>query len=101
MVARELATGSPAVMLVRVRLFAIARERAGRPTIDVEITDAATIADLKMQIAALVPSLSSLLPAIRFSVDGVYAEDATPIPPGSDLAAIPPVSGGTATGMGR
>ena len=88
-------------MLARVRLFAIARERAGRPSIEVELTDGATIADLKARIAELVPSLASILPTIRFSVDAHYADDDTLIPPDADLAAIPPVSGGMISGTSR
>ena len=88
-------------MLVRVRLFAIARERVGRPEIEVELGDRSTVADLKAGLALLVPSLVSLLPTIRIAVNAEYADDATQIPPGADLAAIPPVSGGLFSGMIR
>jgi molybdopterin converting factor small subunit len=81
-------------MLVRVRLFAIARERAGSQVVDVDLPEPATVADLKAAILTQAPSLATLLPVLRFSVNSEYADDITPIPYGADLAAIPPVSGG-------
>jgi molybdopterin converting factor subunit 1 len=82
-------------MLVQVRLFAIARERAGRKVVEVDLPEPATVADLKAAILSQTPSLASLLPVLRFSVNSEYADDTTPIPQGADLAAIPPVSGGS------
>ena len=82
-------------MLVRVRLFAVARERAGRSILETELPDGATVHDLKAAIGRDVPSLAPLLGSIRFSVNAEYASDVTPIPPNAELAAIPPVSGGT------
>jgi molybdopterin converting factor small subunit len=81
-------------MLARVRLFAVARERAGRSVVEVELSEGATVADLKAAIVAEVPNLAPLIDIMRFAVGSEYADDATPIPPGADLAAIPPVSGG-------
>jgi molybdopterin converting factor small subunit len=82
-------------MLVQVRLFAIARQRAGRQVVEVDLPETATVADLKAAILSQTPSLASLLPVLRFSVNSEYADDTTPIPHGADLAAIPPVSGGS------
>ncbi len=81
-------------MRVTVRLFAIARERAGAPTIELELPANPTVADLRASLGAAVPGLIPALPAIRFSVNAEYADDATPIPLHAELAAIPPVSGG-------
>lgn len=81
-------------MLARVRMFAAARERAGRAVVEVDLPDPARVADLRQALASAVPTLAGLLPSLRFAVDAEYADDATPIPPGADLAAIPPVSGG-------
>jgi molybdopterin converting factor small subunit len=82
-------------MLAQVRLFAIARERAGRQVVEVELPEPATVSDLKVAIRTQAPSLAPLLPVLRFSVNSEYADDTTPIPHGADLAAIPPVSGGS------
>ena len=82
-------------MLVRVHLFAIARERAGRSVVEVDLPDDATVMDLKWALNDLIPSLAPITSSARFSVDTEYADDSTPIPPGADLALIPPVSGGS------
>jgi molybdopterin converting factor small subunit len=81
-------------MRARVQLFAIARQRAGRPFVEVELPDGASVAELKRAIHEAVPELAAVLPMARFSVNAEYADDATPIPPGAELALIPPVSGG-------
>lgn len=81
-------------MLVELRLFALARDRAGRPTLALDLPEPATVADLKRALVAAVPGLEALLPVLKFAVDSEYADDATPIRAGSELAAIPPVSGG-------
>lgn len=81
-------------MLVELKLFAVARQRAGRPTLSLEIPEGARVADLRRALAATCPDLAPLVPALLFAVNAEYASDDQPIPPGADLAAIPPVSGG-------
>jgi molybdopterin converting factor subunit 1 len=78
-----------------VLLFALARERAGRPSLTVDLPESATVDDLKLALARACPALAPLLPTIRIAVNSEYASDDQPIPPGSELAAIPPVSGGS------
>ena len=81
-------------MRATVLLFALAREKAGRPSLSVDLPEAATVADLKSALAIACPSLAPLLPTIRLAINSEYATDDQPIPPGAELAAIPPVSGG-------
>ncbi|MDX2035734.1 MAG: MoaD/ThiS family protein [Isosphaeraceae bacterium] len=81
-------------MRIRLRLFAIAKERAGRPTIELEVPDHGTISDLKRALSEAVPGLDPVIDRIRFAIGTDYADDDTPIPPNADVAAIPPVSGG-------
>jgi len=85
-------------MQVRVRLFAIARERAGAPEIALDLPEGATVAALKAAIRSQTPALAPLLPSLMFAVDAEYAVDETVIPPGAEVAAIPPVSGGSGIG---
>ena len=82
-------------MRVRVQLFAVARQRAGRSVVEVEVPGGSTVADLKAALRDQVPDLAPVLPTARFALDAEYADDATPIPPGADVALIPPVSGGS------
>jgi molybdopterin synthase catalytic subunit len=82
---------------VRVRLFAILRERAGRESIDVELADGATVASALAALsehAALAPVLDRM--PVRMAVNRAYASPETPLGPGDELALIPPVSGGAA-----
>ena len=81
-------------MKVDVKLFAVARELAGCDRVTVELADCANVADLRNGLAIAIPGLAPLLPQIMFAVNSDYASDTTPIPPGADIACIPPVSGG-------
>lgn len=86
-------------MRVQIRLFAVLRERAGADRIDVDLEgESATAEALKAAIAAQHPALEPLLGVVRVAVDEAFATSDTPIGPDSDIALIPPVSGGS--GMG-
>jgi molybdopterin converting factor subunit 1 len=77
-----------------VRLFAVARDRAGRPQVDIDLPLPATVADLRLMLALQHPELAALAPSVSIAVDSEYANDATLILPGAQVALIPPVSGG-------
>jgi len=79
---------------VRVRLFAVAREAAGNDSVELELPEQATIALLRRRLVQRVPRLAALAGRLVFAVDREYADDAMKIPPGADVACIPPVSGG-------
>lgn len=89
--------GRGAVVKVNVRLFAIVRQHVGQSSVSLDLPDHATVADLKSSLATAYPSLEPLLPNLMISVNSQYAADESPIPPHADLAAIPPVSGGSGT----
>ena len=59
-----------------------------------ELADGATVATLKSALAAAYPALASIVPSLMIAIDNDYATDDALIPPGAELAAIPPVSGG-------
>ena len=81
-------------MNVRVRLFAVAREVAGRDVLAVELTSGAKVADVRRALVAAVPALEPVLSHSLVAVDAQYAADATPVDEHSEIALIPPVSGG-------
>ena len=81
-------------MKVAVRLFAVAKQTAGRETVELELADGATIAQLRSRLAAEVPPLAGLLGQMMFAIEARYAADEAVIPPGAEVACIPPVSGG-------
>jgi len=79
---------------LRLRLFAAARDLAGRDTIELSLPTGATVAILRRELAAQVPELANLLPHVMFAINQEYAADATTIPADAEVACIPPVSGG-------
>ena len=62
-------------MQATVLLFALAREKAGRPTLTVDLPEPATVADLKAALARACPALAPLLPTLRIAIDSEYAAD--------------------------
>lgn len=83
-------------MIVRIRLFAILRERTGHDSLDLELENDATVADALRALAERGPlaDLLGRLP-VQMAVNRDYATPATPLRPDDELALIPPVSGGT------
>jgi len=79
---------------ITVRLFAMARDLAGSPSVEVDVDENANIADLRAALINAFPALSDIVDHMLFSVDSEYASDHTTITAESDIGCIPPVSGG-------
>ncbi|HEU4722591.1 MAG TPA: molybdenum cofactor biosynthesis protein MoaE [Gemmatimonadaceae bacterium] len=82
-------------MVVRIRLFAQLRERAGTSELELELPEGACVRD-----ALATPAVSSLaagLPLV-LAVNREYASEDVSLSPDDELALIPPVSGGATTG---
>ena len=79
---------------MEVLLFGIAREIVGetRLTISPE-ENVETVGDLKKQLKQRFPELQRLSSMV-VAVDAEYANDEQLLSPGSEVALIPPVSGG-------
>ena len=80
--------------MVRLRLFAVAREIVGAEVLEIELADGATVGALREAFASRAPAIAHLLPHMLFAVGNEYAEDGAPIAPNAEVACIPPVSGG-------
>jgi molybdopterin converting factor subunit 1 len=80
---------------IRVRLFAIQRELAGAREVPIELGDGATVEDAWAAVVARFPVLAPGRPSVRFARNGDYAEPATFLGDGDEVAFIPPVSGGS------
>jgi MoaE-MoaD fusion protein len=80
-------------MVVRVRLFAQLRERAGASELSLELPEGARVRDALADAA--VAALADGLPLVM-AVNREYASEDAPLAPGDELALIPPVSGGAA-----
>jgi MoaE-MoaD fusion protein len=72
-----------------VRLFAALRERVGSGSVEVELPDGAVVGDVWRAL-----DLGDEPSGLLFAVNRDYAERATVIGPGDEVAVIPPVSGG-------
>jgi sulfur-carrier protein len=81
-------------MKVQVKLFAAARELAGRDVLELELRQPATVADLRLAIGETLPALRKILPHTVWAVNAEYAGDDHVITEDSEVALIPPVSGG-------
>jgi molybdopterin synthase catalytic subunit len=81
-------------MLVRVRLFAQLRERAGAPVLELDLPDGARVADA----IAAVGDLAEGLPLVM-AVNREYADADVTLQASDELALVPPVSGGAGTAL--
>jgi molybdopterin converting factor subunit 1 len=81
-------------MNVTVRLFARARDLAGRDSLTLETPSAITVAELRRRIGAACPPLSSLLSRCAVAVNDEFANDDMTVPADAEIALLPPVSGG-------
>ncbi len=85
----------PAEMVVQIRLFAVLRERFGTDSLELRLPCDATVGDALASLHER-PALRALARPIPLvmAVNREYADDATVLAPGDELALIPPVSGG-------
>jgi MoaE-MoaD fusion protein len=81
-------------MRVTLLYFAAARERAGVPRETVQLHDGATAGDAREAACAAHPGLRAIVDRLRLAVDQEFASAERPLRDGSEVAFIPPVSGG-------
>lgn len=81
-------------MMVRVLLFAAAREAAGLDDASLDLPAGATVADAFASLVAAHPRLAAVLPACRSAIDEEFAPRTSALRDGATLAVLPPVSGG-------
>ncbi len=81
-------------MLVRVLLFAAARDFAQASALSIELPERATVAQLRSAIAREHPALASLLSRSAIAVNHDFADDHHLLEAHDEVAVIPPVSGG-------
>lgn len=81
-------------MKVFVHLFGVARERVGRNVVEVEVRPPATAGDVAAQLLLHHSALGDLLATAAVAVDREFATLDTPVTEASEVALLPPVSGG-------
>ena len=79
---------------VRVRLFALYRERAGVGELSLELDPGATVSRLVEEVRHLYPNLAPPTVDIVAAVNAEYAAPDLVLSDGDEVALIPPVSGG-------
>jgi molybdopterin converting factor small subunit len=75
-------------------MFAGLRERTGQDLMRVELAPQANVGDLRRRLASLMPEMGSLLERCAVAVDDEFAEESLALSSDSDIALLPPVSGG-------
>jgi molybdopterin synthase catalytic subunit len=81
-------------MRIAVKLFAAGRALAGASEATIELGPHATAGDVRRALAEQHAALAALAGRSLIAVNAEYADDATPLAAGDDVALIPPVSGG-------
>ena len=81
-------------MKVRVKLFAVAKELAGCDELAIDLPQGATVGDLRATVMSTSPMLARIVPHALWAVGVEYANDDTALNEKSEVALIPPVSGG-------
>src|SRR5436190_20264565 len=86
--------GYDRAMRIRVKLFAILRDRAGCGELELKLADAANVDAALAHIAEGSPAIADLLPCAAIAVNLEYVNRDQVLKDGDELALIPPVSGG-------
>jgi sulfur-carrier protein len=81
-------------MIVRVHLFARAKDLAGTDVLSLDLTANADVAELRRRLAEQVPSLATLLQRSALAVNQEFARDEQKLSADTEIALLPPVSGG-------
>jgi len=81
-------------MIVKVLLFAAARDAVGESSLEMAIDDTACVGDLRQALVEQYPSLAPVLSRCSVSVDREYSTDDRSLYHGAEVGLIPPVSGG-------
>ena len=81
-------------MHIRVKLFAVLRDRAGAAELGLEIPAGETVEGAARAVAQRFPEVAPFLPRVAYAVNESYAKPDVVLNDGDELALIPPVSGG-------
>ncbi len=81
-------------MKVKVKFFAILRERVGKGEITTEIRDGSTVAELWESLRAEYPNLSPTATRLLYAVNQDYVGAEHVLKERDEVVFVPPVSGG-------
>jgi molybdopterin synthase catalytic subunit len=81
-------------MNLNIRLFATLKELAGASSVQIELEEPSTVADLLKMIGIKYPNMELSLQSTLVSVNHEYAERELMLKSNNEIALFPPVSGG-------
>jgi molybdopterin synthase catalytic subunit len=81
-------------MRIRIRLFAVLREKAGVDEVYLDVEDGSTAADAARILMTQHPEIRPMADIALFAVNTEYVDANFPLSENDELALIPPVSGG-------
>jgi len=81
-------------MTLTVLFFAQARDRAGCARRTLELPDGSRVGDAVAALRAEHPALEPLWPHLKIAMNGALVAEQASLVTGSELALLPPVSGG-------
>jgi MoaE-MoaD fusion protein len=81
-------------MKLRLLAFASAADALGGPSVELELPDGATVAELKDLLTESYPEVGELWTRVAVAVDGELVRDGVRLADGAEVALLPPVSGG-------
>ncbi|GAC1545261.1 MAG: hypothetical protein NVS2B7_19910 [Herpetosiphon sp.] len=84
-------------MNITIRLFAQHRDIVGTPELRRDVPAGSTVGDVWLHLRTEYPRLAAVTRSLLFAVNQAYADAATVLQPGDEIAFIPPVSGGQFT----
>jgi molybdopterin synthase sulfur carrier subunit len=80
-------------MKLKILCFGITRDIIGQFEYELELTDGASVADLKAVLNDKFPSFQKLT-SLRIALNTEYAQDSDILKANDEIVLIPPVSGG-------
>lgn len=80
--------------MLRIQLFAQARQLVGSPHVDLPWSDGQSVTLLKERLAERYPQLQPLIPRLLVAVNNDYVGNDAAIKAADEVACFPPVSGG-------
>jgi molybdopterin converting factor subunit 1 len=79
---------------IKVLFFATIRQAAGTKALELEIPETMDVQQLREQLSRDYPNLREPLKTVVVAINREFAFDEAVIPPNSEVAFFPPVSGG-------
>ena len=81
-------------MRIRVKFFAIVKDRAGVAETPLDLPDGANVAAAEAALKKMFPAIAGFLRQAAYALNREYVDATAVLHEGDELAVIPPVSGG-------